>query len=123
MARCCDCGQRRMTTRRSYRPTAGPIDFARINATAISVLPGLLHRWLPSGRQEGSEYVALNPRRSDRRLGSFRINTATGLWCDFAITGARGGDPVSLFAYLNGTGQVEAARTLAEILGISALPK
>ena len=44
-------------------------------------------------------YVALNPTRNDRRPGSFKINIRTGRWCDFA-TGDRGGDPVSLVAYL-----------------------
>ncbi len=37
------------------------------------------------------------------------------MWSDFA-TGDRGGDPVSLIAYLDGCGQVEAARHLARVL-------
>jgi hypothetical protein len=94
------------------------VDFAHVNCAALAALPALLWRWLPSGRQEGTEYVALNPRRVDRSLGSFRINTATGRWCDFAVEGARGGDPVSLLAYLAGIGQAEAARRLAEMIGI-----
>jgi hypothetical protein len=61
--------------------------------------------------------VALNPKRPDRHLGSFRINLATGKWADFA-TGDRGGDPVSLAAYLFGLTQVEAARRLADMLGV-----
>ena len=39
--------------------------------------------------------------RSDRRPGSFSVNTRTGRWADFA-TGDRGGDVVSLAAYLHG---------------------
>ena len=65
----------------------------------MAVLPALLRRWLPDGRIEGNEYVARNPRRSDRRLGSFKINLRTGRWADFAFD-ARGGDPISLAAYL-----------------------
>ena len=66
----------------------------------------------------GSEYVALNPTRADRRPGSFKVNIRTGRWADFS-TGDKGGDPISLAAYLAGTGQAEAARNLAEMLGMS----
>ena len=82
------------------------------------MLPSLLARWLPGGRIEGTEYVVLNPRRADDHLGSFRINTRTGRWADFAVADARGGDVVSLAAYLGGTGQREAAERLTAMLGI-----
>ena len=91
-------------------------DFDAINRAALTVLPALLLRWLPGGRTEGAEYVARNPTRHDRRLGSFKINLRTGRWADFA-TGDKGGDVVSLIAYLTGTGQGEAARRLATMLG------
>jgi hypothetical protein len=80
-------------------------------------LPALLARWLPDGHREGVEYVALNPTRHDRHLGSFRINTRTGRWADFA-TGDRGGDPISLAAYLSDLKQCEAAEKLASMLGV-----
>ena len=96
---------------------SGRIDFAQINETALAQLPALLALWLPSGRQQGREYVALNPTRSDRHLGSFRINLHTGRWSDFA-TGDGGGDLVSLAAYLAGVSQGEAARRLADMLGV-----
>jgi hypothetical protein len=94
----------------------GP-DFARVNAAALPALPALLERWLPDGRRHGPEYVALNPTRADRHLGSFRVNLRSGRWADFA-TGDRGGDPVSLAAYLFGLSQAEAARRLADMLGV-----
>ena len=93
------------------------INFEAINAAAKARLPELCARWLPGGRRCGQEYVARNPRRDDRRPGSFSINLITGRWSDFAI-GARGGDPVSLAAYLSGLGQADAARRLAEMLGV-----
>ena len=93
------------------------IDFEAVNSAALSDLPSLLCRWLPDGRREGREYVARNPRRADRKPGSFKINLHSGKWCDFA-TGDAGGDVVSLAAYLSGSGQVEAARNLSEMLGI-----
>ena len=94
------------------------IDFARINNAALPALPALVVRWLPGGRHMGREYVALNPNRADRRPGSFRINTTTGRWCDFAI-GDRGGDPVSLAAYLFNLSQADAARRLADMLHVA----
>ena len=94
------------------------LDFGAINAAALHVLPDLLTRWLPDGRTEGREWVARNPRRADHTLGSFKVNTQTGQWCDFA-TGDKGGDPISLAAYLHGLRQVEAARRLAGMLGLA----
>jgi DNA primase len=52
--------------------------------------------------------VALNPRRNDKRLGSFQINTRTGKWRDHAI-GEGGSDTVSLYAYLITGGDYSAA--------------
>jgi hypothetical protein len=95
-----------------------PIDFRRINRAALEDLPALLFRWLPDGRVVGGEYVARNPRRIDSNPGSFTVNFRTGRWADFA-TGDKGGDVISLAAYLAGTGQDEAARQLAVMLGVS----
>jgi hypothetical protein len=94
------------------------IDFDRINAAALPVLPALCRRWLSGGYIEGHEFVARNPRRHDRHRGSFRINLRTGKWADFALADARGGDPVSFAAYVGGLSQVEAARQLANMLGL-----
>ena len=79
--------------------------------------PGCLQSWLPEGRHTGVEYKAMNPKRDDRKLGSFSINTQTGRWADFA-TGDAGGDLISLYAYLHTCSQIAAARELASILGV-----
>jgi hypothetical protein len=92
-------------------------DFDRIASAALSILPVILARWLPDGRQVGQEWVSRNPRRNDRHTGSFKINVRTGRWADFA-TGDRGGDAISLAAYLFGLSQIEAARRVASMLGI-----
>ena len=95
-----------------------PVNFAAVNSAALAALPAVLRRLLPGGKRDGPEYVALTPRRADRHLGSFRINMRTGRWKDFA-TGDRGGDPVSLVAFLEQTTQPEAARLLAQMLGVA----
>ncbi len=96
---------------------SGRINFAEVNRAALAAFPAVLARLLPGGKRIGAEIVALNPRRDDRRLGSFKVNRFNGRWCDFA-TGDRGGDPVSLVAYLARVSQGEAARLLAQMLGI-----
>jgi ribosomal protein L32 len=101
--------------RRRRKESRAHIDFQAINECALFHLPELLHRWVPDGIQKGREWIARNPRRTDHRLGSFCINLDTGKWADFA-TDARGGDVVSLAAYLAGMGQAEAAHHLAEML-------
>jgi hypothetical protein len=98
--------------------TGSRLDFAAVNAAALRELPALLARWLPDGRANGREYEARNPRRADRRPGSFRVNLRTCRWSDFA-TGDKGGDPVSLAAFLFNLSQAEAARRLADMLGVS----
>ena len=98
---------------------ANRLDFQAVNSACLSRLPYLLSLWLPDGKQQGSEWVARNPTRNDRRPGSFLINIATGRWADFA-TGDRGGDPVSLYAYLKGLSQSQAARELQTIYRVAA---
>ncbi|MEN3239025.1 hypothetical protein PUR29_36930 [Methylobacterium ajmalii] len=95
------------------------VAIARIAEHALGSAPAILARWLPDGRRQGAEWVARNPTRSDARPGSFKVNTVTGRWADFS-TGERGGDLVSLAAYLFKTNQVEAASGIAEMLGVSA---
>jgi hypothetical protein len=77
----------------------------------------VLARIVPGGKIIGREHTALNPTRADRRPGSFKINLRSGHWADFA-TGDKGGDPVSLVAYVVGVSQGEAARRLARMLGL-----
>lgn len=103
--------------KRSPRFGCKRIDFDGINRAALRVLPALLRRWLPDGQVRGNEFIALNPHRGDRHLGSFKINLSTGRWADFA-TEARGGDVVSLAAYLFRLRQSAAARLLASMLGV-----
>ena len=94
------------------------LDFEKINRVALHALPILLRRWLPEGHQRGREWIARNPTRNDRFLGSFSINTATGRWADFA-TGDAGSDVINLYAYLRNLGQGDAARELAQLLRIN----
>jgi hypothetical protein len=94
------------------------LDFEIINQAALSALPAVLARILPSGKAVHKEWVALNPRRRDRSLGSFKVNRFNGKWSDFA-TGDKGGDPISLIAYVEGVSQSEAARLLAQMLGMN----
>ncbi len=93
------------------------IAFDRVNAAALRQAVAVVQGLLPDGRQEGAEWVARNPRRTDRKPGSFKINLQTGKWGDFA-TGDKGGDLVSLSAYVAGVSQREAAIRLAESVGV-----
>ncbi len=92
------------------------IDFNQLNRQINPYFSLLLKQLLPSGELENHEYVALNPTRHDQHPGSFRINIFTGKWADFA-TGDKGGDLVSLWAYVRGMSQTDAARALQAIVG------
>jgi hypothetical protein len=91
------------------------LDFPRIAAAAQANAPAVLQRLLPGGRRIGNEYVVRNPKRSDAKPGSFKVNLRSGRWADFA-SGERGGDLIALTAWLFGLRQSEAARRLAEML-------
>lgn len=94
------------------------IAFDRIAREAAARASSIVPRWLPDGKRESGEWVARNPRRADRKPGSFKVNLATGKWGDWS-TGDKGGDLISLAAYLFALSQAEAAKRVAEMLGVA----
>lgn len=96
-----------------------PLDFQVINRASLARSQDILARWLPGGQYEGAEYVVRNPRRPDRRPGSFKINWKTGQWADWSCD-ERGGDLIALAAYLHELSQYEAASRIAVMLGVNS---
>src|SRR5262245_19272936 len=70
---------------RPEQQRAPRIAFARIGQVALDHAEIIVRRWLPGGRGEGHEWVALNPKRRDNHRGSFKVNMRTGRWADFAV--------------------------------------
>lgn len=93
------------------------VDFRAVADAALNASGRLLSAWLPDGHQRAGEWVAANPTRNDKQAGSFSINVNSGAWSDFA-TGDKGGDLISLYAYLNNCQPLDAARALHELLGV-----
>jgi AAA domain len=93
------------------------IDFDGINAAALGDGRSFVEGLLPGGKFRSLEYIVKNPCRNDQLPGSFSINYRSGRWKDFS-SGDGGSDIVSLVAYLNGTGQGDAARETADKLGV-----
>jgi hypothetical protein len=94
------------------------LDLRQIASAARASALSVCGQLLPGGKREGNEYVVRNPKRADTRPGSFKIAVSgrrAGCWCDFA-TGDKGGDLISLVAYLHDLRQGEAARRLAAML-------
>lgn len=106
---------RRRAKRLAMRPH---VDFRAIANAALARAPSLVTSWLPDGKRVGHEWVARNPKRADKHIGSFSVNLTTGRWADFAVADAAGGDLISLRAYLLGTSQLEAARSIASEVGL-----
>lgn len=100
----------------SIKHNQAKVDFNQLNRQINPYFSLLLKQLLPGGRLENHEYVALNPTRYDKHPGSFRINTFTGKWADFA-TGDKGRDFISLWAYVKDISQTDAARELQVIVG------
>jgi hypothetical protein len=90
--------------------------FRDVNQGALQNIKVLLGGWLPGGRYVGHEYVVKNPTRYDRQEGSFKINTLSGKWRDFA-TNDGGSDVVSLYKYIFGiSSRYKAAKLLKQDL-------
>jgi hypothetical protein len=94
------------------------VDFAAVKAASLRSLDFIIPRLLHGGKRQGDEWVVRNPTRNDNKAKSFSINMRTGVWCDFA-TGDKGGDMIDLVAYLNGKSNLDAARELADMLGLA----
>jgi hypothetical protein len=93
------------------------IDFEGINRAALRDGRSFIRDLIPGGTFRSLDYVVKNPTRNDKNPGSFKINYKTGVWKDFA-SGDGGSDLISLLAYIRRISQGEAARELAEKLGV-----
>ena len=93
------------------------LDYAFIKDAARRDAHRIARTLAPNGKVSGVEYVALNPRRNDKNLGSFKINLASGRWADFAI-GEGGSDLISLVAYICDFSYFAAAIWLVEFLDL-----
>lgn len=96
----------------------GP-DFKTIAARALDRIEAVCARWLPNGKRAGHEWETGDRHgAAGKSLKVHLTGSKSGQWADFAA-GDKGGDLVSLVAYVDGIPQGEAARKLAEFLGIA----
>lgn len=94
------------------------LDFKRINEVALNNVTSVLNRFASGGRMLGCEYVLKNPTRTDKKPGSFSINTGTAVWKDFA-TNDSGVGLIAFVAYVQQLTSKEAAQQLSDYLGLS----
>lgn len=100
--------------------TRGRVDFAALNAALMANAESLCFEWIGGRRDmQGPEWKAA--RQSEGGMGdSLSVNLHTGVWSHFAADES-GGDLVSLFAYVQGLTQIEAARQLWDRMGMGPL--
>lgn len=91
------------------------IDFTKINLAALAHAQQLLLSWFPAGKHKGAEFCIgdLTGAPGD----SLSINLQSGIWKDFAA-GTGGRDLISLYAAINNINNPEAAKRLADVLGV-----
>lgn len=93
--------------------------FDEVKAALRQRSRSFLEELLPGGVWSGNEYAPRNPKRSDARPGGpFSINAETGAWFD-SVAGEKGGDLISLFAYLRDLKPGQACNELAHQLGLN----
>ena len=93
------------------------IDFEGLAAALLAQARMLVTDWLPGGAMSGKEYICGSLRGGPGR--SLSVNVNTGRWADFS-TDEKGGDLISLYAAIYGIKQGEAAKELADRMGIRA---
>lgn len=86
------------------------IDFEGLAEYLLHKCNQFLPSWLPGGRLVGREYVCGGVRGGPG--DSFKVNTQTGRWAEFAGD-LKGGDLISLYAAMQGIDQGESAKRLA----------
>ncbi len=91
------------------------IDFPAIAQAALDRADTLVPQWLPGGRRNGHEWLVGD--LSGNKGESTSINLRTGAWADFAGD-AKGGDLIALYAAIHRVEQLEAAKAIAEQLGM-----
>ena len=88
------------------------IDFVGLAAALLDRAASLVSQWLPGGHREGHEWV--EARTAEGGIGdSLRIILTMGVWAYFAGD-ERGGDLISLYAFLHNQNNAQAARDLIE---------
>ncbi|MDR3411597.1 MAG: VapE family protein [Formivibrio sp.] len=96
------------------------IDFKAVATAALTQVERFVEEWAPGGMKQGSNWVTKNPVRNENNP-SFSISLESGAWIDFA-SGDAGGDLVSLYSYIFGCNNGEAAHKLAALIGY-AIPR
>jgi putative DNA primase/helicase len=77
-----------------------PLPFKEIASAASERCKDVVGHWLPGGKEERGEWVAINPTRNDKSVGSFSVRLSDGVWSDFATND--NGDLIKLVQYVDG---------------------
>ncbi len=95
------------------------LDFMLIAARALEQIEAVCSHWLPAGKKAGPEWeIGDRHGAPGKSLKVHLSGGKAGMWSDFS-TDDKGGDLVSLVAFVDGCTQLDAARKLAEFLGMS----
>jgi putative DNA primase/helicase len=95
-----------------------PADVKAIAAQALASIETVCTRWLPDGKKAAHEWEIGDRHGTPGKSLKVHLSGAkAGMWADFS-TGDKGGDLVSLVAFVDDVSQGEAARRLAEFMGL-----
>ena len=94
------------------------LDFKAINAAAVVAIEDICRHWLPNGKMNGQEWEIGDRHGTPGKSLKIRLTgTKGGNWADFS-TDDKGGDLISLVAYVEGCSQSDAAHKLTAFLGM-----
>jgi hypothetical protein len=92
----------------------------RLDAQLLPFAEHLLRDWCGEVQIQGSEIVMRNPLRDDQTPGSFKFNTDTGAWSDFAVDDFKGYGLVSLYCAVTKTPLYKALPVLQTLAANSS---
>lgn len=96
------------------------LDFKAIAARALDSIEAVCAHWLPGGKKAGPEWeIGDRHGTPGKSLKVHLTGSKAGQWADFAA-GDKGGDLIALVAYVDDCPMAEAARKLADFLGMGS---
>jgi hypothetical protein len=117
----------RKKQRQSVAPSGASVlnqECARLDTLLLPHAESLLAEWCEGIEVIGSEILMRNPLRADKTVGSFKFNTQTGAWADFADDAFKGYGLTALYCKLNGVPPYKAITVLKALADdVSLIPK
>ena len=95
-----------------HTPIPNPSERNDLDARLLPYAHQLVRQWCGDTQVSGNEIIMRNPLRQDQHLGSFKFNTQTGAWKDFAVDQCEGYGLTKLYSTVTNVPLANAIQAL-----------